>query len=117
MRPGLGRAPFRRAFGDDPGAPVAALLPPVEQQPLDVGGVETGGGLVERVEGASTGAALEFGGELDALCLAAGRGGGGRPKLTQPSPASSGDSPSTASTSGLSSCPRNCPAYADRDSA
>src|SRR5687767_3928554 len=43
----------------------------------DVLEVEAGGGLVEDIEGAAGGAFGELGGELDALRLSAGEGGGG----------------------------------------
>src|SRR5690606_13867763 len=41
---------------------------------------ETSGGLIEHVEGAARGAAGKFGGELDALCFATGKGGGRLPE-------------------------------------
>src|SRR5690606_5520598 len=47
------------------------------QQPPDVLEVQAGGRLVEDVDGAPGLAPLQLGGELDALGLAAGQGGGG----------------------------------------
>jgi len=45
------------------------------EQPVDVGEVQTGSGLVEDVHRAAGGPLAEFGGELDALRLAAREGG------------------------------------------
>lgn len=48
----------------------------VGEQAVAVGGMETGGGLVEDVEGVTSVCALELGGEFDPLGLAAGELGG-----------------------------------------
>src|SRR6202171_2402940 len=57
-------------------APVNELLEDPEE-PLDVGEMEPGGGLVEDVEGHPGVPAGELGRQLDALGLATGQGGGG----------------------------------------
>ena len=101
---------FRRTFGDEFTARVAALGAEVNhpvhaldhfqvvldhdhriagihqalehlQQALHVGEMQAGGRLIQDVERAARGALGEFGGQLDALGLAAGEGGGG---LTDP---------------------------------
>src|SRR5690606_1473038 len=67
---------------------VAAVDQPVEhaEQPPDVLEVQAGGRLVQDVDGAAGGAALQLGGELDALRLAAGERGRGlaEPDVAQP---------------------------------
>src|SRR5580704_16931226 len=62
---------------DDDG--VAAVDEPAQdaQQFADVFEVQAGGGLVQDVDGPAGGAALQFGGQLDPLCFAAGQGGRG----------------------------------------
>src|SRR5699024_2374736 len=100
----------RRAGGDDPpaaGAPVGTEVDdvvgrlddvqvvldddhrvPLVDQPVqhleqlaDVLEVQARGRLVQHVDGASVGALVQLGGELDALRLAAGEGGGGLAEL------------------------------------
>ena len=58
------------------------------QQLADVFEMQTGGRLVEDVDGPPGGAALELGGELDALGLTTGERGGRLPSRTYPSPTS-----------------------------
>src|SRR5580700_4080764 len=62
---------------DDDG--VAAVDEPAQhaEEFADVFEVQPGGGLVQHVDGPAGGAALQFGGQLDALRLAAGQGRGG----------------------------------------
>ena len=108
MRARIGRDLFRRALGDDRATAVTALgseiddpvggLDHVEvvldhdhrvamvaqavqhlEQHFDVGEVQAGGGFVEDVERAPGVALGEFGGELHALRLTAGEGGGALP--------------------------------------
>ena len=63
-------------FDDDDG--VAVLHQAVEdlEELLDVRQVQAGGGLIQDVEGAAGGPFAQFPGELEALGLAAGEGGG-----------------------------------------
>ena len=62
---------------DDEGVAGLAQLHEDLQKGIDVGDVETGGGFVEDVEGLGAAAFGQFGGELDPLGFAAGKGAGG----------------------------------------
>src|SRR5690606_13889316 len=68
---------------DDRVALVDEVLQHVEQA-ADVLEVQAGGRLVEDVGGAPVGAALELGGQLDALRLTAGEGGAALPEAHVP---------------------------------
>ena len=59
---------------DDHGVPLVHQLRQDVEEPLDVGEVETGGGLVEDVEGPPGRPPAELGRQLDPLGLAAGEG-------------------------------------------
>src|SRR5699024_7585704 len=65
---------------------VAQVHQPLEHvnEFMHVGGVETGGGLVQNIDGGAGGGLGELGGQLDPLGLAAGEGGGGLSQLYIP---------------------------------
>jgi len=75
-------------FDDDDGVP--AVDEPAEdtEQLADVFEVQPGGRFVEDVERAAGRSPSEFGGELDALSLSAGKGRYGWPSLRYPRPTS-----------------------------
>src|SRR5690606_16768407 len=75
--PGGGRAHVEVVLDDDDRVAAVDQPPEHAQQPPDVLEVQAGGRLVEDVDGAPGLAPLQLGGELDALGLAAGQGGGG----------------------------------------
>ena len=66
-------------FDDDNGITSVDKAPEHLHEDADILEMEAGGGLVEDVDGLTCVALGQFGGELDALALAAGEGGGGLP--------------------------------------